>query len=53
MPFGLKSIDATYQWLIDIVIAHHIKRNLEVYVDEMIIKPADGHKHANDLKDIM
>lgn len=53
MPFDLKSIDATYQWLIDIVFSHYIKWNLEVYVNKIIIKPADGHKHANDLEDIM
>lgn len=38
MPFGLKNAGATYQRMMDRVFAHQIGRNLEVYVDDMVIK---------------
>lgn len=38
MPFGLKNAGATYQRLIDKAFAGQIGRNLEAYVDDMVIK---------------
>lgn len=38
MPFGLKNAEATYQCLIDKAFHKKIGRNLEAYVDEMVIK---------------
>ncbi|GKB09538.1 reverse transcriptase domain-containing protein [Tanacetum coccineum] len=38
MPFGLKNARATYQRLVDKVFDKQIGRNLEAYVDEMVIK---------------
>ncbi|GJT79716.1 hypothetical protein Tco_1054058, partial [Tanacetum coccineum] len=45
MPFGLKNAGATYQRLVDKVFSHQIGRNLEAYVDDMVIKkgPFLGH----------
>src|SRR4051812_8801518 len=45
MPFGLKNTSSTYQRLKDVVFAHQIGRNLEVYVDGMIT----GRSRAKDL----
>ncbi|GJR16163.1 reverse transcriptase domain-containing protein [Tanacetum coccineum] len=41
MPFRLKHVGATYQWLIDSTFQSQIGRNLEAYVDEMVIKSND------------
>nr|XP_043637982.1 uncharacterized protein LOC122608983 [Erigeron canadensis] len=38
MPFGLKNAGATYQRLIDKAFSGQIGRNLEAYVDDMVIK---------------
>lgn len=52
MPFGLKNVDATYQRLIDVVFAHEIWRNMEVYVEDMIVKTIERRNHVEDLKDV-
>ncbi|GJW08704.1 reverse transcriptase domain-containing protein [Tanacetum coccineum] len=38
MPFGLKNAGATYQRLVDTAFQSQIGRNLEAYVDDMVIK---------------
>ncbi|GKB15544.1 reverse transcriptase domain-containing protein [Tanacetum coccineum] len=38
LPFGLKNAGATYQRLVDTVFSNQIGRNLEVHVDDMVIK---------------
>ncbi|GJS31239.1 reverse transcriptase domain-containing protein [Tanacetum coccineum] len=41
MPFGLKNAGATYQRLVDSTFQSQIGRNLEAYVDDMVIKRKD------------
>nr|GEY69679.1 reverse transcriptase domain-containing protein [Tanacetum cinerariifolium] len=41
MPFGLKNAGATYQRLVDLTFQSQIGRNLEAYVDDMVIKSKD------------
>ncbi|GKD60975.1 reverse transcriptase domain-containing protein [Tanacetum coccineum] len=38
MPFGLKNVGSTYQRLVDKAFQRQIGRNLEVYVDDLVIK---------------
>ncbi|GJS70354.1 reverse transcriptase domain-containing protein [Tanacetum coccineum] len=38
MPFGLKNAGATYQRLVDSTFQNQIGRNIEAYVDDMVIK---------------
>lgn len=38
MPFGIKNVGATYQRLIDQVFKDKMKINIEVYVDDILVK---------------
>ncbi|XP_012844975.1 PREDICTED: uncharacterized protein LOC105965010 [Erythranthe guttata] len=49
MPFGLKNAGATYQRLVDKVFAKQLGRNLEVYVDDMLVKSRKATSHLDDL----
>jgi ribonuclease HI len=53
MPFGLKNAGATYQRLMDRVFAKQIGKNLEVYIDDMVIKTTDTGCHGEDLEEIL
>jgi hypothetical protein len=41
MPFGLKSAGATYRWGIQWCLHSQIGRNMEAYVDNMVVKTQD------------
>ncbi|XP_057452608.1 uncharacterized protein LOC130744439 [Lotus japonicus] len=49
MPFGLKNAGVTYQRLMDRVFADQVGRNMEVYVDDMIVKSVLRANHHEDL----
>jgi len=49
MPFGLKDARATYQRLMDKTFKGLIGRNVEIYVDDMIIKSSSCDQHIEDL----
>ena len=51
MPFRLKKAGATYQRLVNHMFSHHIGRNVEVYVDNMLVKSKDEANHLDDLKE--
>ncbi|GJW29235.1 reverse transcriptase domain-containing protein [Tanacetum coccineum] len=51
MPFGLKNAGATYQRLVDKVFHDQIGRNLEAYVDDMVIKSTSEEEMLADIKD--
>ena len=53
MPFGLKNIRDTYQRLMNHVLQDHIGKNMEVYVDDIIIKRQGAEQHAKDLEKIL
>jgi len=46
MPFGLKNASATYQRLIDKVFNHLIGKNVEAYVDDMVVKSPTQDQHS-------
>ncbi|GKV25935.1 hypothetical protein SLEP1_g35307 [Rubroshorea leprosula] len=49
MPFGLKNAGATYQKLVQIIFKLQIGRNIEVYVDDMIVTSVRAEDHIGDL----
>ena len=49
MPFGLKNAGATYQRLMNKMFAHQIGRNVQVYVDDMLVKSLCEDDHLDDL----
>ena len=51
MSFGLKNAGATYQRLVNKMFSQQIGRNMEVYVDDMLIKSKEELTHLNDLKE--
>ncbi|CAL1396745.1 unnamed protein product [Linum trigynum] len=51
MPFGLKNAGATYQRMIDTVFAQQRGRNIEAYVDDLIVKTKAGKSHLDDLRE--
>ena len=51
MPFGLKNTEATYQRLVNRMFSHQIGKNVEVYVDDMLVKIKDEANHLDDLKE--
>ena len=51
MPFGLKNVGATYQRLVNHMFRPQIGRNVEVYVDDMLVKSVDKEKYLEDLQE--
>ncbi|GJX16674.1 reverse transcriptase domain-containing protein [Tanacetum coccineum] len=49
MPFSLKNVGATYQRLVDKAFQKRIGRNLEVYVDDLVIKSHTEEKIIRDI----
>ena len=51
MPFGLKNASATYQRLMYKMFANQIETNVQVYVDDMLVKSRREDNHLEDLKE--
>ncbi|KAL0430405.1 UNVERIFIED_CONTAM: hypothetical protein Sradi_0666500 [Sesamum radiatum] len=49
MLFELKNTGATYQRLVDKIFRPNLGRNMEVYVDDMLVKSKEAHYHVGDL----
>ena len=49
MPFELKNARATYQRLVNQMFSKQIGWNVEVYVDEMLVKSKTNVEHLDDL----
>src|SRR5438270_12134142 len=50
MPLGLKNARATYQRLVNKLFKHQIGRNIEVYVDDMLVKSTKKVDHVKYLR---
>ena len=51
MSFGLKNASATYQRLMNKMFAHQIGRNVQVYIDDILVKSIWEDDHLDDLKE--
>ncbi|PKA58979.1 RNA-directed DNA polymerase like [Apostasia shenzhenica] len=53
MPFGLKNAGASYQRMIDTVFKNQRGRNVEAYVDDVLIKSKCVKRHLEDLRETL
>ena len=51
MPFDLKNAGTTYQRLMNKMFAPQIERNVQVYVDNMLVKSRREEDHLEDLRE--
>ena len=51
MSFGLKNAGATYQRLMNKMFTHQLRRNVQVYVDDMLMKSVRENDHLSDLQE--
>ena len=51
MPFGLKNVGATYQRMMNMVFSEQIGKNMEAYVDDILIKSNESQQHQKDLEE--
>jgi len=52
MPFGLKNAGATYQGMMDIILQPMLERNVEAYIDDMVVTSVSESSHADDLQEL-
>ena len=51
MSFGLKNVVVTYQRLMNKMFVNQIGRNVQVYVDNMLVKSQKKEDHFEDLRE--
>ena len=51
MPFGLKNTGPTYQRLVNKMFSKQIRRNVEVYVDDMLVKSNEESAHLDNFQE--
>ena len=52
MPFGLKNTGSTYQRMMTMMFEPQMGKNIEVYIDDMVVKSKEVFDHMNDLGNI-
>ena len=52
MPFGLKNAGATYQRMMTRMFEPQMGRNIEIYIDDVVVKIKAEFEHINDLGNI-
>lgn len=51
MPFGLMNAGATNQILVNKMFKNQIRRNTEVYVNDLLVKSMEFAQHVEDLRE--
>ena len=49
IPFGLKNAGSTYQRMMNRMFESQLGKNIEVYIDDMVVKSKEVTEHLNDL----
>ena len=52
MPFGLKNARFTYQRMMTRMFEPQLGKNIEIYIDDMVVKSKLESEHVNDLRNI-
>ena len=52
MPFGLKNADAIYQRLMDRILAPMIGKNVQAYLDDMVVTSEEKNQHIANLDEL-
>jgi len=52
MPFGLKNVGATYQRLMSRILTPMLGRNVQAYVDDMVVTSERKDQHIADLEEL-
>jgi len=51
MPFELKNAGATYQRLVNKMFNEHLRKTMEVYIDDMLVKSLKKEDHVKHLEE--
>ena len=52
MPFSLKNAGSTYQRMMTRMFETQLGKNIEIYIDDMVVKSKLESEHVNDLENI-
>ena len=52
IPFGLKNARFTYQQMMTRMFEPQLGKNIEIYIDDMVVKSKVESEHVNDLESI-
>ena len=52
IPFGLKNVGVTYQWMMTRMFEPQLGKSIEIYIDDMVVKSKLESEHINDLRNI-
>ena len=50
MPFGLKNAGSTYQRMMTRMFESLLRKNIEIYIDDMVVKSKRVSEHLGDLR---
>ena len=53
MPFGLKNVGSTYQRMMTRMFESQLGKNIEIYIDDMMVKSKVVSEHLGDLENIL
>ncbi|GAA0138842.1 hypothetical protein LIER_00508 [Lithospermum erythrorhizon] len=53
MPFGLKNAEETYQRMVNCIFSDQIGRNMEIYMDDMLVKSKKHGEHLENLEETL